>query len=401
VTHILWWLPGGALAAVWVDRMQDAVRGMRRVADITRPQWDRLSERDARVPRVSIIVPARDEQEHVEAALASFAGQDYENLEIIAVDDRSNDSTGEIVERAAAQAIAARPGLRFEVMHVRELPAGWLGKTHAMWLAAERATGDWVLFTDADVKLRADALRRAITYAEKVKADHLVLFPTHALETVGERMVIANFQMLFVFGHRPWKVSDPKAKDSMGLGSFNLVRKSVYEDIGTFRALRLAVVDDIKLGELVKTRGFSQHNVLGPGLLDLHWGDGGLGIVRNLTKNLFAVLDYRWPRALGACLLLVALNVLPFLGVCLAPGWSKAGFAIAITAIAVLYAGMYRTSRISPAYALLHPVNSLIIVYALLRSMAATLWHGGVVWRGTKYSLRELRRSPGSPESPT
>lgn len=383
--RILWWLLGGVLAAVWVDRVQDAVRGMRSVADITLPEWDR---RLGHTPSVSIVVPARDEQEHVEAALKSFAAQDYEDLEIIAVDDRSRDATGEIMERAAAEATAARPGLRFEVIHVCDLPAGWLGKTHAMWLAAGRANGDWILFTDADVKLRADALRRALVYAEDVKADHLVLFPTHALETVGERMALAGFGMLFVFGHRPWKVSDPKAKDCIGVGSFNLVRKSVYESIGTFRALRLAIVEDMKLGERVKAQGFSQYNVLGAGLANLRWGDGGLGIVRNLTKNLFAVLDYRWLRALGACFLWLGLNLLPFLGLWLAPSWSKAGFAMAVAAIAVLYAGM--DSRISP-YVLLHPVNSLIIVYALLRSMAATLWHGGVVWRGTKYELKELK----------
>jgi len=384
--HIFWWLLGGTLAVVWLDRLQDAARGMPHVADISHPEWGRHPNP---MPRVSIIVPARDEQEHVEAALASFAAQDYENLEIITVNDRSRDATGQIMDRAAQQAIAARPGLRFEVIHIRELPAGWLGKTHAMWQAATRATGDWILFTDADVKLRSDALRRAIAYAEQVKADHLVLFPTHALKTVGERMVLAGFGMLFVFGHRPWKVSDPKAKDSIGVGSFNLVRRSVYESIGSFRALRLEVVDDIKLGELVKRWGFSQHNVLGPGLLDLHWGKGARGIVQNLTKNLFAVLDYRWPRALGACFLLLVLNVFPFLGVWRAPGWSKTAFAIAIAAIAALYAGM--DPRISPAYALLHPVNSMIIAYALLRSVVSTMWHGGVVWRGTKYPLEQLR----------
>jgi glycosyltransferase involved in cell wall biosynthesis len=385
--RIFWWLLSGALAAVWLDRLQDAARGMKRIADITRPEWDRRPEA---MPRVSIVVPARDEQQHVAAALASFGAQDYDNLELIAVDDRSRDATGEIMERTAAEAIAARAGLRFEVIHVRDLPAGWLGKTHAMWLAAQRTTGDWILFTDADVKLRADAVRRALVYAEDVKADHLVLFPTHALETVGERMALAGFGMLFVFGHRPWKVSDPKAKDCIGVGSFNLVRKSVYESIGTFRALRLAIVEDMKLGERVKARGFSQHNVLGPGLLDLRWGDGGLGIVRNLTKNLFAVLEYRWLRALGACFLWLALNLLPFLGLWLASGWSKAGFAMAVIAIAVLYAGM--DSRMSP-YVLLHPLNSLIIAYALVRSMVATLWHGGVTWRGTKYDLEELRGS--------
>jgi len=391
--HIFWWLVGLALAAVWVDRLQDAARGMPRVADISRAEWDQLP---APMPRVSIIVPARDEQEHIGAALASFAAQDYENLEIIAVDDRSRDATGEMVERAAQQAMAARPGLRFEVIHVRQLPAGWLGKTHAMWQAALRATGDWILFTDADVKLRRDTLRRAIAYAKELKLDHLVLFPTHALRTPGESMVIANFHMLFLFGHRPWKVSDPKTKDSMGLGAFNLVRKQVYEEIGTFRALRLAVVDDVKLGDRIKSSGFKQDNVLGPGLLELHWGRGALGIVRNLTKNLFAVLDFRWTRTLGAGLLLVVLNLFPFLGVWLAPGWSKAGFAITIAAIGALYVGLYRIARISPAYALLHPVNSLIMIYALALSVAATLWHGGVVWRGTKYSLEELRGRRGT-----
>ena len=383
--HIVWWVLGVLLAAVWLDRLQDAARGMRRVADISRAGWDRRPEP---MPRVSIVVPARNEQEHVAAALASFAAQDYENLEIIAVDDRSSDATGEIMEQAARHAAATRPGLHFEVMHIAELPAGWLGKTHAMWLAAQRATGDWILFTDADVKLRPDALRRALIYAEEAKADHLVLFPTHALESVGERMVLAGFGMLFLFGHRPWKVSDPKAKDSIGMGSFNLIRRSVYESLGSFRALRLEVVEDIELGERVKKLGFAQRNVFGPGLLNLRWGDGALGIVRNLTKNLFAMLDYRWPRALGGSVLWLALNLLPFLGLWLAPGWAKAGFAVAIAAIALIYAGM--DSRITP-YVLLHPLNSSIIAYALLRSMVATLWHGGVMWRGTKYSLDELR----------
>lgn len=393
--HIFWWALGAVLGFVWVDRLQDAARGMKHVADLIHPEWDQHTEP---APRVSIVVPARDEQEHVEAALVSFIAQDYQNLEIIAVDDRSRDGTGEIMDRAAQQGTATRPGLRLEVLHIRELPAGWLGKTHAMWLAGQRATGDWILFTDADVKMRPDALRRAIAYAEAVEADHLVLFPTLALETVGESMAVAGFQMQFVFGHRPWKVSDPKARDTMGIGSFNLVRRRVYESIGTFRALRMEVVDDIQLGELVKTHGFSQRTAVGLGLLNLRWGRGGLGIVRNLTKNLFAALHYRWPRALGACFMLIALNVLPFAGLWLAPGWSKTGFAVAIAAIASLYVGMYRTSRISPAYALLHAVNSLIIAGALLLSMWGTLWRGAVVWRGTKYPLEELRGEVPSTE---
>ncbi len=99
-----------------------------------------------------------------------------------------------------------------------------------------RATGDWLLFTDADVVFRADALRRAMVYAEREHADHVVLFPTMVMESVGERMMIAFFQSQFVFARRPWKVADPKSHDAIGVGAFNLIRREAYERVGTYAA---------------------------------------------------------------------------------------------------------------------------------------------------------------------
>src|SRR5581483_961556 len=110
----------------------------------------------------------------------------------------------------------------------------------------------------------------------------------------GEGLMLAGFAMLFIWGHRPWKVADPKAMDFMGLGPFNLIRRDAYEKLGTFRALRMEVIEDMKLGKLVKQHGFAQSNVFGSGLLPWHWGEGALGIARNLTKNFFALMQFRW-----------------------------------------------------------------------------------------------------------
>src|SRR5208282_3139116 len=129
-----------------------------------------------------------------------------------------------------------------------------------------------------------DALRRALAYAETEHADHLVLFPRMIMKRPSERMAIAFFQALFVFGHRPWKVADPKARDHMGVGAFNLVRRPVYEAVGTFRALRMDVLDDMKLGKIIKNAGFRQRNVFGEDLISLRWAKGAFGIVNNLTK---------------------------------------------------------------------------------------------------------------------
>ena len=155
---------------------------------------------------MAIIVPARNEEESIEQALLRLEALDYDNYQVIAVDDRSTDKTGEIMGRLAASSSG-----RLKVVHVRELPPGWMGKAHAMWSAARETTADWLLFTDADIMFRTDTLRRAIGYGEAVAADHLVILPQVVMHKFSEKMMIAFFQLLFVFGHRPWKVSDPKS----------------------------------------------------------------------------------------------------------------------------------------------------------------------------------------------
>ena len=193
-------------------------------------------------------------------------------------------------------------------------------------------------------------------------------------------------------GCRPWKVDDPNAADFIGLGPFNLVHRSAYRAIGTFRALRLEVIEDMKLGKLIKLNRLAQRNVFGPGLLPWSWGSGAFGLVRNLTKNLFALMQFRPAKALGACALWLFLNLMPLLGAIFAPGWAKLPYIAALAGFAGIYIGMARRTAVPAWTFLFHPVSALLIVYTMLRSMAHTLRHRGVIWRGTRYELEELRK---------
>jgi cellulose synthase/poly-beta-1,6-N-acetylglucosamine synthase-like glycosyltransferase len=384
----LYWISGIILGLAWFSRIVDAALGMPSVADVSFPQWDRNPVSTAGNPRVSIIVPARNEEAAIEPALRSLLALDYDNYEVIAVDDRSTDRTGEIMDSLQNNS----PESLLKVIHHRELPSGWLGKTHAMWTAANQASGEWLLFTDADVMFKPESLRRALAYAEAEHADHVVLFPQMIMHSPGERMMIAFFQTLFVFGHRPWKVADPKTKDHMGVGAFNLVRRSAYEAVGTYKALCMEVVDDMKLGKVVKNAGFAQRNVFGGDLISIHWARGAMGIVNNLTKNFFAVLSFQRGRTVLSAFGLLFLNLGPFLGTWLAHGWMRLPYAVALGSMFAIYVGMSRRSSVRPYYFLLHPVSTLLFTYTLLRSMFLALSNDGIVWRGTKYPLEELRK---------
>jgi hypothetical protein len=278
-------------------------------------------------------------------------------------------------------------------VHITQLPPDWMGKAHAMWTAARTAVDcDWLLFTDADVMFRLDCLRRAIAYAEKEPADHVVLLPRVIMKTAGEKMMVSFFQILFVFGHRPWKVADPRAKDHIGIGAFNLVRRTAYEAIGTYERLRFEVVDDMKFGKVIKNAGFRQRAVLGDDLIEIRWAHGARGVVNNLTKNFFAVMSFQPWRALAGSAALVIMNLIPFLGVMSGPGLVRVPYAIALVSIFALYVGLWRHDRIAPWYFFLHPISTLLLVYTVLRSMLVTLWNGGVEWRGTFYPLEGLRK---------
>jgi cellulose synthase/poly-beta-1,6-N-acetylglucosamine synthase-like glycosyltransferase len=304
------------------------------------------------------------------------------------IDDRSEDSTGAIFDRLSEEF-----GPRLRVLYIRELPSGWLGKTHAMWRGGSVATGKWLLFTDADVVHTPQSLWLAVACAERNHAAHMVLLPTMHTHTVGERMMISFFQAMFLFQHRPWKAADPRSRDYLGVGAFNLVRRDAYEAIGTYESMRLSVVDDMRLAEKLKQSGWRSCIAFGPGMVTLRWAVGARGVVQNLIKNFFAHLHYSIAFALFAVCGMLWLHLGPWLGLCFATGWARAGYGLAMGVLAATYVGMGRRTGIRASYLLLHPVATVLMAYTVLLSTVLTLSRGGVVWRGTFYPLNELKRN--------
>jgi hypothetical protein len=238
---------------------------------------------------------------------------------------------------------------------------------------------------------RSDALRRTLNYAELTACDHLVIFPTLIMKTCGERMMLAFFGLASSLLLRPWKVRDPKARDFIGAGAFSLIRRSAYEALGTYRALRMEVIDDLRLGQSVKQHGFVQDCVRGPSLVQLRWAEGAFGVVRNLQKNMFSLLRFNWGLVLLASIAATIYHLGPWVGLVLVPGVAKAGFALALCAIALLYARITRQFDVPFWYVFTHPVAALMFVYTLLNSAVSSVVHGGVMWRGTTYSIDEIR----------
>jgi GT2 family glycosyltransferase len=410
--HVLFWIAlvlAWLIALAWTRVTLTALRNLPRIPNLLDPQISaRLASAQSvtapaaeepaprtlyAAPSLTVVVPARNEAGAIEATLRSLLAQTIP-LEIIAVDDRSTDATGQILDRIAAEPLP--PGKFLTVLHVAELPAGWMGKTHAMALAARQSATPWLLFTDADILFAPDVLERALLHAHDCGADHLALNLTLILRTAGERFMTTVIQCFTLFTFRPWKIPDPAAtRDSVGVGGFNLIRAEVYRGIGGFESLRLEVIEDLRLGYEVKSRGYRQRIAFGRDLIRVHWAPGALGMVRNLTKNFFAAFRFRAVALSAFVAGFVLLLCMPFAGL-FAP-WSirvPSLIALLMMLLGHRYSARHFTG-IPLLYVVTLPAGALLLAWAMLRSMIVTLHRGGVVWRGTFYPLAELRRHCG------
>jgi cellulose synthase/poly-beta-1,6-N-acetylglucosamine synthase-like glycosyltransferase len=342
-------------------------------------------------PRLSIIVPARNEEQGVRAAVESLLRQDYPALELILVDDRSTDRTGAILAALAGE----HPG-RLRVLTVTELPAGWLGKNHAVWLGARESSSAWLLFTDADVVFDPTCLRRAVAYAEAQRLDHLTMSPRLLAHGYWLNAFVNFFLYAFAVFGRPDLANDPKSQVGVGVGAFNLIRRSAYERIGTHRAISLRPDDDVKLGMRVKLAGLRQGLLNGADVLSVRWYATLGAAIRGLEKNSFAGVEYRVSRTLSAVALLAGLLASPWALVWVMRGWTRRLLAATIAVQSLTYVGVnWLNRRPVLRYLPTFPFTALLFCYVALRSTWLTLRQGGIRWRDTLYPLAELRAQTG------
>ncbi|MGH9734695.1 MAG: glycosyltransferase [Candidatus Acidiferrales bacterium] len=379
--HIFWTALFGLIAFLWALQSIEIARGVRLV-----PHLKDVPPADGPgLPKISILVAARDEAKKLPQALASFLAVDYADYEVVAVDDRSTDETPKIMDAAASE----HPILK--VVHVESLPEGWLGKPHALQEAYEHSTGEWLVFTDADVYFAPDVLRRAIAVALENHWDHLTLLGRAEMFRFFEKITMTFFGFGFVIGTKPWQAHNPKSRGYLGVGAFQMVRRSSYEAMGMHRKLRMEVIDDMKLGKLVKEAGFTSGAVRAGESVSVHWHDGVRNIVRGTTKNFFATSGFSLPRTLFRILGLLLMCVFPFCALAFVHGWARAFDIIAVALPMIADGEAAREFGVSRLWGLSLPIGALIFVWMLGRSMVVTLRQGGIEWRGTFYPLKDLK----------
>jgi glycosyltransferase involved in cell wall biosynthesis len=336
-------------------------------------------------PKVSVVVAARNEARKIEEALQSILTQDYPNLEFIFVDDRSTDGTGTILDRLANK------DAHVHVVRIMELPKGWLGKNHAQHFGAERATGELILFTDADVVMERSVISRAVAWLRRENIDHLAVTPQLQMPSLLLGMFGGAFALFFGLYAKPWKARDPKSPRHIGIGAFNLVRTEAYRAIGGHCAIAMRPDDDMKLGKVLKKHGFRQDLVLSDGLITVEWYGSLDELIRGLEKNTFAGVEYNLAVVVASSIAQFAVFIWPLLALAFTHGaiwWLNLAV---VGSLVILYMDNAYCHGAKRWHCVGFPVTALLFQYIIWRATLLTLVNDGIDWRGTHYSLTELR----------
>lgn len=361
----------------------EGVRGAGRI------EWlDNVSPiQESTLPSVSIIIPALNEEENIRAALLSLLNLDYEPLEIIVLNDRSTDRTGAILDEMSER------HSRLKVIHINELPEGWLGKNNALFRGAQEAQGDYLLFSDADVIMEPSTLKRAIGYAREHSLDHLTLFFKAILPSSVLQMVVIELGVGLVSYLRPWKASDPSSQSFIGVGAFNLVKAKSYWQSGGHKTIRLCPLDDLKLGQSLKRSGFRQDCLYGYHFVSVKWYGSLKEMTQGLLKNTFAALNYSFGRLCFFTFLQILISIWPVWALFFTATPARAANLAIVLLTGLFYLSAALKSGISPKHILWFPLTPYIRIYMTWKAVLLTLITGGIDWRGTFYSLKELKEN--------
>jgi len=332
--------------------------------------------------RVSVVIAARDEAHTIAPTVHALLAQQDVSVDVIVVSDRSRDGTAGIV------GAIARGDPRVRIIEVTALPERWIGKCHACYTGAAAATGDWILFTDADCRLAPDVIARALAVAAREGADHLALTPAPLDPTLGAKA----WYLVFGASVADWisAANRDRKNGHFGIGAFNMVRASMYRACGGYEALRLTILDDVRLSLLVRRAGGRSRIYLGGDDVLCDWATSVGDAIRLTEKNYFAAIDFRLPVAIGGATAVVLLFGTPIAG--FASGtWLGLACGLSPFLLSIPAARGAPLMGWSTALGLLVPFFYPLPMYALLRSAVLTLRQGGVRWRDTFYPTAMLR----------
>jgi len=338
-------------------------------------------------PLVSIIVPACNEEQGIEQGLQSILAQEYENIEIIVLNDRSTDATPDVLSRLKN----SYP--QITCINIEELPKGWLGKSHALATGAGYARGKYLLFTDADVIMEKTVVARAVRYVERHSVDHLSLvFKNISKGWLLNSLVVDTGTGLFLL-FRPWLVKQKRRSQFIGIGAFNMVTKEAYEKVNGHDSIKMHPIDDIMLGKVMKRAGFRQDCLLATEMVTVPWYGSVGDMAKGLEKNLFSVMHYRLLLVPFALSVIVLLGIMPTLGLLSDSGAVQwVSLATVMVKLGTFYSSL-KFLNLSVKFTPGVLVTPFLSLYIVLRSVYTTVKNNGIIWRGTHYSLKKLKAS--------
>ncbi|MCP5047544.1 MAG: glycosyltransferase [bacterium] len=339
-------------------------------------------------PKISVIIPACNEAETLESSMQSRLQDTYPNLEFILIDDRSHDGTRDIARRIAER------DQRVKLVCIDELPKGWLGKVHALHRGVRESSGDWLLFSDADVHFKPGTMNLVMNYCQTHQLAHLSVLPEFYPAGLWVDMAVSVFIKALLVVGRSWKIKDPNSRASAGAGAFNFVRRGALEQTKGFEWLKMEVIDDLTLGQMIKRAGFHSDMVNGRGVVGLHWYSNFRDMKTGVGRALFAGIgNFRPTQLLILGSAAYVIDMMPYvalipMGI---PYLQAVGAAVTLLALWVSVKTA-RLTNIGTLPALLLPIGNTIVFILTIRAGIVGAIKGGITWRGTFYASKELRK---------
>lgn len=353
------------------------------------PKVENFPDRGLNIwPKVSVIAPARNEARTIADAIQSRLRDDYPNLEIILIDDRSNDGTTEIIDQLSQR------DKRIKALHIKHLPEDWLGKVYAMDQGVRVSSGEWLLFSDADVYIKTGTLKKCVIYATERNLDHLAVFPD--LYSVGFILdiLLTIFIKSICLVARVWAIEDPKSSASVGSGAFNLVRRSALDKTKGLEWIKLEMGDDVALGQMLKQSGARESLVNGRGFVGVYFYRSLKEAALGTDRPTFTTIgEFSFWRLFFMGLILMVLELSPYLALLPLgiPYLRFLGLFILVLSITILVLANIWMKR--PVWsAFFAPLGIVVSVFLMWRAGFLGAIRGGVYWRGTFYPTEILKQ---------
>lgn len=372
---------------------------LRLVRVIRLPQKDiylkPFSGENQQLPSVSILLPARNEEKNIHACITSLLGQDYPDFDIIVINDRSTDRTQVLVEEIKSRLDKDNPG-RLKLLNIKDLPAGWTGKTHGLCQGAKIARGEWLLFTDADTIHSPLSLKSSVAYSLERNIDFLSLYPQSRSNSFWEKIAQPLGGSILTIWYPFEKINSPGHKTAFANGQYILIKRDCYAEIGGHEHVRGELLEDVSMAEAAKAIGKNIRMAYGFNLFSTRMY-AGLSQIWKGWRRIFRLLmnkkKTRYPLSL---FLMLVFSLLPFFILMDASLLSKGGihaFTYIINLFEVLFICLtmffiYRLAKSSPVWAIFHPIACLIMTGIILDALLTEILKKPIDWRGTLYQFR-------------